>query len=674
MTKPEAEKRIQKLREIIAYHRYQYHVLDQQEISDEALDSLKHELVVLEEQFPELVTSDSPSQRVAGSVRTGFKKITHTVRQWSFADAFDESEIRAFDQRVKRMLEREDHVTPDIVYTCEPKIDGFKIILTYEKGLLVSAATRGDGRVGEDVTQNVKTIESIPLRLTQDIGIVVEGEIWMPKTEFERINAERAKEDLPLYANPRNIAAGTIRQLDSRIADERNLDCFIYDIGSSSAGIPQTQFEELQLLKTLGFKVNPYGARAKNIDEVITYWQDRETKKKDEEYWVDGIVVKVDAKEYQEMLGYTGKAPRFAIALKFPAEEKTTIVQDIIVQIGRTGALTPVAVLEPVVVAGSTVSRATLHNQDEIDRLDVRIGDTVIVKKAGDIIPDIVQVLVAMRDGTEKKFSLEQYAREKKWIITKETKGDQDDSAAWYLQDKNHPEIMQEKLVHFVSKKAMNIDGLGEQVVRKLFDLGLVRTMVDIYRLQRADIIDLENFKEKSTDNLLAAIEKSKKVTLEKFIFALGIRHVGEETAELLAVHFQTLHNIQQASFEQLVAIDGIGETVAQSIKDYFSDAETRQVLEQLVSYITIQNPPVKNEADLIFKGVSFVLTGTLDTLSRDEAKSMIKQRGGAVASSVSRKTNYVVAGDNPGSKYDLAKELGVTILDEQEFLKMCGR
>lgn len=671
MTKKDAEKRIQKLRESIAHHRYQYHVLDQQEISDEALDSLKHELATLEGQYPDLITADSPSQRVAGGVRDGFSKITHTVRQWSFADAFDEEEIVAFDDRVRRMLSKEGVDVSDIEYTCEPKIDGFKIILTYKEGVLVTAATRGDGKVGEDVTQNVKTIESIPLRLKQDVDCVVEGEIWMPKPEFERINAEREKEGQSLYANPRNIAAGTIRQLDSRVAAERNLDCFIYDLASASIDIPSSQHDELKLLRELGFKVNKYFIKARNISEVITYWKERETKKKDEPYWVDGVVAKADRKDYQDILGYTGKAPRFAIAIKFPAEEVTTIVEDIHVQVGRTGALTPVAYLQPALVAGSTVSRATLHNQDEIDRLDVRIGDTVIIRKAGDIIPDVVQVLTDMRDGDEKKFSIEQYAKDRGWSIAREETSSSDSSAALYITDKNHPEIMQEKLIHFVSKKAMNIDGMGEQLVRRFWEEGLIQDAADIFTLKAGDIVALENFKEKSTQNLLHAIEQSKNVTLAKFIFALGIRHVGEETADLLANHFGSFTKLQKATLDKLVPIEGVGGTVAESIVEYFADAENVDLVDRLMGYVKIQNPVKKQDSDLKFKDMVFVLTGTMDTMSRDEAKTKIKSLGGSVSGSVSKKTTYVVAGESAGSKYTKAQELGVTILDERSFIAM---
>lgn len=671
MNKKEAEKRIEKLRGTIAHHRYQYHVLDKQEISDTALDSLKHELAKLEETYPDLVTADSPTQRVAGGILPGFQKVTHTVRQWSFADAFDEAEIREFDARVRRMLSKLGSNVSEIAYTCEPKIDGFKIILTYEKGKLITAATRGDGRVGEDVTQNVKTIESVPLHLEQPIDIVVEGEIWMPTDEFKRINKEREKEELPLYANPRNIAAGTIRQLDPRIAASRKLACFVYDIGSASIAIPDSQFDELQLLRALGFKVNQSFIRAKNIDEVISYWKTQEKKKHDEMYWVDGVVAKVDQKEYQELLGFTGKAPRFAIAIKFPAEEVTTIVEDIMIQIGRTGALTPVAYLKPVSVAGSTVSRATLHNQDEIDRLDVRIGDTVIIKKAGDIIPDVVEVLKDLRVGTEKKFSLAAYAKKHGWEIHKEETGTNAESAAWYIKDKHHPEIMQERLVHFVSKKAMNIDGMGEQLARRFFELGLVRDPADIYTLTEGDILPLEHFKEKATRNLLAAINDSKRVTLARFLFALGIRHVGEETAELLAETFGSLENVQTATMDDLVPIDGIGETVAQSVTNWFSDTENKDLLARLVPNLSIQNPTKKDKKALRLQGKTFVLTGTLPTLSRDDAKARIKALGGTVAGSVSKKTDYVVAGENPGSKYDDAQTLGIPILDEEGFLSL---
>jgi len=674
VNKKEAEKRIEKLRESIAYYRYQYHVLDQEDISAEALDSLKHELAKLEETYPDLVTLDSPTQRVAGGVLPGFEKVIHTVRQWSFADVFNDEEIKEFDARVRRMLVKEGFDDSDVVYTCEPKIDGFKIILTYEKGLLKTAATRGDGRVGEDVTQNVKTIESVPLRLHKPIDIVVEGEIWMPTDEFERVNKERKKLGEPLYANPRNIAAGTIRQLDSTVAASRKLDCFIYDIGSASITIPDSQYEELVLLRELGFKVNKHFVKAKNVDEVIAYWKSQEKKKKSEQYWVDGVVAKVDSKKYQDALGFTGKAPRFAIAIKFPAEEVTTIVEDIVVQIGRTGALTPVAYLQPVSVAGSTVSRATLHNQDEIDRLDVRIGDTVIIRKAGDIIPDIVEVLTELRSGTEKKFSLTLYAKKHGWDITKEAIGTKDTSAAWYIKDKNHPEIMQEQLVHFVSKKAMNIDGMGEQFARRFFELGLVRDPADIYTLTEGDITPLEHFKEKATKNLLVAIDASKRVTLDRFIFALGIRHVGEETAELLAETFGSFDRLQHTKLSELIPIDGIGETVATSVIEWFSDRENQDLLARLLPHVSIQNPKKKDVHTLKLLKKTFVLTGTLSVLDRDQAKVRIKALGGSVAGSVSKKTDYVVVGENPGSKYDDAQKLGVHILDEKDFLELLGK
>lgn len=667
-----AKERIEKLKTVIAHHRYLYHVLDRQEISDAALDSLKHELAQLEEQFPQFVTSDSPTQRVGGAPLDQFEKVHHTVRQWSFADVFDEDEIYAFDTRVKRALAKEAGVEKNILsYTVELKIDGFKIILTYGNGILKTAATRGDGRVGEDVTSNVRTIESVPLRLEQPLDIVVEGEIWMSKDEFARLNTERARAGEPLYANPRNVAAGTIRQLDPRVVAGRNLDTFIYDIGllnMPASKLPVTQFEELQFLKTLGFKVNPHVAECNGIDNVIAFWKQWEKKRDTMPYLVDGVVVKLNNRVWQETLGYTGKAPRFAVAIKFSAEEVTTVIENITVQVGRTGVLTPVAHLRPVLVAGSTVSRATLHNEDEIKRLDVKIGDTVIIRKAGDIIPEVVNVVKDMRTGKEKAFSMRRVAvRACGGGIRKEEIGTGEKSAAWYCVNADSFDQNKERIIHFVSKKGMNIDGMGEKIVEQLMNEGLVSDPADIYELKEGDLSSLPRFAEKSAQNLIAAIEKSCSVPFARFLFALGIRHVGEETARIIAQHFKTWEKLMKASEEEIDAIEGVGSVVGHSLYTWLHAEDNVEYVARLHTHIMLKQ--TQDTIGTKFSGKTFVLTGTLKTMSRDVAKERILALGGHVVNSVSKKTDYVVAGADPGSKYEKAHEWGVKILDERAFL-----
>ena len=667
MTKEQAQKRIEKLRKVIRHHRYLYHVLDKQEISDTALDSLKRELGELEEKYPLFVTPDSPTQRVGGRPLPKFEKIKHKVLQWSFNDAFTEDEIRDFDKRVKKNLGK------STTYTCEPKIDGFKIILTYKKGVLQTAATRGDGKVGEDVTQNVKTIESIPLRLRETVDIIAEGEIWMSKKEFERMNKEQKKKGLPLYANPRNVAAGTIRQLDPTIVASRKLDSFIYDLSFANFPLPQTQFEELGRLMDLGFKVNKHFKLCRTIDDVIDYWRQWEKKAKNESYLIDGVVVKVNEREHQERLGYTGKAPRFAIAFKFPAEEVTTVVEGVTIQVGRTGALTPVAHLTPVVVAGSTVSRATLHNFDEIERLGVRIGDTVIIRKAGDIIPEVMEVLKDLRTGREKKITVPKRCPVCGGPVSKEPiLGRGGESAALFCANKNCFAVELEKLIHFVSKKGMNIDGMGKKIVEHLMNEGLISEFADIYELEVGDLEPLERFAEKSAQNLVEAIEKSKTVSLAKFLFALGIRHVGEETAVLLAEEFGSIDALEKIKPEELEAMEGIGGVVAESLHGWFQDKQNQKILNNLLKYVKIIYPKKKSAKKQKLSGKSFVITGTLESMSRDEAKVRIKELGGKVSSSVSGATDFLVAGVDPGSnKVTAAKKFSTKTLNEKEFLKL---
>ncbi len=663
----EIKKRAQKLREAIHHYRYVYHVLDKEEISAEALDSLKHELSELEASYPELITPDSPTQRVAGAPLPFFTKVRHAVSQWSFNDAFNEDDIRAFDERVCRFLASQG-ITIRPTYVCELKIDGLKIVLSYEGGVLKQAATRGDGEVGEDVTVNVKTIDSVPLVLERSVDVIVEGEVFMRKSVFENLNKEQKKKGEELYANPRNTAAGAIRQLDPRIVASRKLDVFVYDVARFGEKLPETQAAELEELKGLGFKVNKHFEEAKTIEAVIAYWKKWQEKSKKEDYWIDGVVVKVNEKQLQDALGYTGKAPRFGIAFKFPAEQVTTTVEDIILQVGRTGVITPVAVLKPVLVAGSTVSRATLHNEDEITRLDVRVGDTVILQKAGDVIPDIVKVLTELRTGKEKKF-----------VWPKKVADCGGDGrieripgeSAWRCVDLSSGTVIRRQFYHFVSKHAFDIEGMGPKVVDMLMDNHLISSYPDIFTLKKGDLVDLPRFGEKSADALLEAIEKSRVVKLSRFLVSLSIPQVGEETAEDLADNFESIEAIESAQKETLESINGVGPIVAKEITAWFSSRENKALVARLQKQVTITHPKKKNSENQIFSGKTFVVTGSLSSLSRDEAKARIKALGGSVSGSVSKKTSYVVVGENPGSKLEAANKLGVSVLDEAAFLKL---
>lgn len=659
--------RLEKLKKTIEHHRYMYHVEDKSLISEEALDSLKYELSQIEKQYPQLLTPDSPSQRISGEPLKAFKKIIHKVPQWSFNDAFTEEDIRDFDERIKKFLIKEIGLKISPTYTCELKIDGLKVVLEYVNGVLVSAATRGDGKVGEDVTENIKTIESIPLSLSKKINIIVEGEIWISKEQFEFLNKQREKNGEELYANPRNVAAGTIRQLDPRIVAERKLNSFIYDIAQIEGSSPETQIDELNLLKNLGFKVNPHMKVCKNIEEVINFWKEWQEKNTKQTYQIDGIVIKVSEKQYQDSLGYTGKAPRFAIAFKFPAEQVTTIVEDILFQVGRTGVITPVAQLRPVSVAGSTVARATLHNEDEIKRLDIRIGDTVILQKAGDVIPDIVSVLKEMRTGKEKTFV---------WPKTIPACGGDGSieripgQAAWRCVNKNSFEQQKRKFHHFVSKKALNIVKLGPKIIDVLLLENLITEYADIFRLKKGDLLLLPRFAEKSVDNLLSSIDEARKTTLPRFLVGLSIPQVGEETAYDLAKHFKSLENIEKASFEVLEKIEGIGPIVGKSIVDFFSSKDNKKIVSNLLKYVEVETFKSVNN-NLKLSGKTFVLTGTLESMSRDEAKEKIKSFGGKTSESISKETDFLVAGESSGSKYKKAQELGVPILSEEDFFKL---
>ncbi len=662
----EITKRIAKLREAIDHYRYQFHVLNIEEISPEALDSLKDELVKLEEKYPELITPDSPTQRVAGAPLPGFKKIKHKVTQWSFNDAFTEEDLRNFDARVRRFYKGEtgEEITP--TYLCELKIDGSHLVLEYIDGQLVSGATRGDGKIGEDITMNVKTIESVPLSLRERASVLVEGEMYMPKSRFIELNKKLKKEGKETFANARNVVAGTVRQLDSKIVADRKLSTFVYDLSLSKDKIPKSQEEELEYLETLGFKVNKQRHFAKNIDEVISFWKSWEHKKDKEDYLIDGIVVKLNDRRAQEILGYTGKAPRWGIAAKFAAEEVTTKVNDITLQIGRTGVLTPVAILEPVLVAGSTVSRATLHNEDEIKRLDIRIGDTIILRKAGDVIPDVVRVLTELRTGKEKPFYFPTHFN----LCGGDGRIERiPGQAAYRCVDKNSFAVQRRKLYHFTSKHIFDIRGLGPKVIDKLVDAELISTFDDIFKLKKGDLEVLPRLGEKSINNLLTSIEKARNISFGRFIASLSIPQVGEETARDLANHFKTPENFEKATLADLENLNGVGPIVARAVTDWFKDKQNRKLYEKLLQEVTIEKVKGENKGKLT--GKTLVLTGTLPTLSRDEAGDMIRNAGGKVSSSVSKNTSFVLAGEEAGEKLEKAEKLGVKVITEEDFKKM---
>ena len=663
--------RYEKLKKAVNHYRTMRHVYDKEEIPIAAEDALKHELVQIEEKYPILIAPDSPSQRVAGNPLPGFKKVRHKVPQWSFNDAFSAEDVREFDTRVRRFLKQKDiHAAP--TYVCELKIDGLKVVLEYENGILKTAATRGDGVVGEDVTHNVRTIEAIPLSLSRSVDVIVEGEVWMSTKNLERLNALRQAEGKPPFANPRNAAAGSIRQLDPKIAASRNLDVFIYDLAQTNENFPKTQIEELAYLRDLGFKVNPHHALAKTVDEIIRFWKRWQIWGRRQEYWVDGVVLKVNEKQHEERLGYTGKAPRFAVAFKFPEEEVTTVVEGIVLQIGRTGVLTPVAHLKPVSVAGTVVSRATLHNEDEIKRLDVRIGDTIILKKAGDVIPDIVKVLTEMRPKNSKSYQWPNEVSE----CGGEGKIERvPGAAAWRCVNKDSFAVVRRRFHNFVGKHALDIPGLGKERVDTLIEKGLVQHYNEIFTLTEGDLLTLEGFRDVSAKKLVAAIQKARRVELARLIVGLSIPQVGEETAILLAQRFRTVDALAKGGEEELQNIEGVGPIVAHDIVEWFALKRHRELVERLKKVLTITNSAYSAARPGLaagpLAGKMFVLTGTMESMSRDEAKSKLRALGAAVSGSVSRSTDYAVAGLNPGSKLDRARELGVKIMTEDEFLRI---
>lgn len=655
------EKRIDELIKIINEADYNYHTLDNPTITDQEYDKYLRELFDLEEEHPELVRSDSPTQHAGGKIIDGFEKVEHKIPMMSLSDVFSESEVIAFDERI-----RKEGIHPQ--YMCELKIDGLSVSLLYEKGVLVRAATRGDGVIGEDITHNAKTIKTIPLKLNEEVDIEVRGEIFMNKKTLLEINEERKKNNEPLLQNCRNAAAGSIRQLDSSIAAKRKLDTFIYHLPNPEDFGISTHEDAIAYMKKLGFKTNPNNRLVNDITDVLTFIEEMKEKRPSLPYDIDGIVIKVNNLADQQKLGFTAKYPKWATAYKFPAEEVLTKLTDIIFTVGRTGQITPNAVLEPVIVAGSTVKRATLHNEDYVIAKDLKIGDIVSIRKAGDVIPEVVEAKKERRTGLEKDFKMiENCPMCGEKLVKKEGQVD------YFCFNKNCPARKIESLIHFASRDAMNIDGLGDRIIEDFFNFGFIEKVSDIYKLEnhRKDLITLEGYGNKSVANLLDAIDTSKHNSLEKLVFGLGIPHVGAKTAKILASNFKTMENLEKATVEDLVKIPDVGEIIAKSVVTYFETEENIDELERLKKQgINMTYLGKAQQENSNFKDKSFVLTGSLEKYSRDEAKEIIESFGGKTVDSVSKKTSVVIVGENPGSKYDKAKQLGIEIWTENDFLE----
>jgi DNA ligase (NAD+) len=662
----QVEEKLAKLREEIEYHNYRYYVLDDPVISDVEFDRLMNELISLENEHPELVTEDSPTQRVGAVPITAFAGVVHRSPMMSLSNTYSIQELAAFDTRIRKALRGE-----PVEYVAELKIDGLAVSLTYENGYFIRGATRGDGTRGEDVTHNLKTIRSIPMRLRGDssVSVDVRGEVYMSRHEFRKLNEERRLSGDPLFANPRNAAAGSLRQMDPRITAARQLDIFVYGVGDINGVTINTQMEVLDFLRESGFRVNPNVKLCQNIDEVTGFadsWNDR----RDElNYDIDGVVVKVNSLEQQATLGATARTPRWAVAYKFPAKQGTTVIRDIIVQVGRTGALTPVALLEPVELAGSTVSRATLHNEDIIRSKDIRIGDTVIVEKGGDIIPEVVKVITGNRTGDEREFVMPLKCPECGSEVTRA-----EGEVASRCIGEACPAQVREGIIFFASRDAMDIEGMGPQLVSQLIARGLIKGFSDIYSLGFRDLVELERMGAKSAENLLGAIQDSKSRPLHRLINALGIRHVGERTARDLAVHFGSMDKLSKATYDQLINIPEVGPKVAESVVTFFRNPGNQEALKRLqakgVNMVEDIRPASPDQANR-FAGKTVVFTGSLERFTRKEAEDAILASGGKTSGSVSKNTDYVIVGKDPGSKYNKARTLGVPVLTEEEFEMM---
>ena len=654
------KERAAELQKLLAHHASRYYSFDAPEISDSAYDALHRELRELEEKYPKLASADSVTRRIVGEALPFLKKVRHEVPQWSFNDAFSEEEVRAFHERVRKIS----GVSP--MYDLELKIDGLKIVFTYKKGVLTTAATRGDGVIGEDVTHNIRTIREVPERLTRHIDLITEGEVYLTRSGFLKLNALREKNGEPLFANPRNAAAGSIRQLDPSIAAGRPLGAFLYDVARTSETFPETQNDELAYLAGLGLPVNPEHRHAGSLEEVFAYWKKWNGAVREKvDYQIDGIVLKVESRAEQKMLGYTGKAPRFAIAYKFPPEQVNTTVESITLQVGRTGKLTPVAHLVSVSVAGTVVARATLHNGDFIKEKDIRVGDTVILQKAGDIIPEIVSVIKELRPKNTKVWKFPTHSP----LCGGDGRIERvSGEAAHRCVVAGSFEQQARRIIHFSGKSALDIAGMGRETVRLLMEQNLISDFDDIFDLTKDELLILEGFEETKANNLIKAIETARKVPFNRLLIGLGIPHVGGETAFLLAIHFPSLALLQSANEESLSSIDGIGPIIGRSVALWFKDTNIRALLARMQKHLKIIKVIASKKGSLTGKIV--VITGTLPTLSREEAAARVKRAGGKVAASVSSKTSLVVAGENPGSKFNKAEQLGISVLTEAEFLK----
>jgi DNA ligase (NAD+) len=674
MEKEQLLQEIETLRNEIRRHNKLYYVDDNPEISDAEYDRLMRRLQESEAAHPELITPDSPTQRVGAAPLEKFETVTHTVPMLSLANAMDEDELKDFDQRIKRILGSE----ADIEYVFEPKIDGLAVEVVYENGAFTIGSTRGDGVTGENVTQNLKTVHSIPLRLVEEKDssgklkfalperLEARGEVYMDKDDFVALNKEREKTGEPLFANPRNSAAGSLRQLDPSITVKRPLKAFFYAVGAMEGIRFPTHWNMLAYFRKVGLRTNPLNRICRGIDEVIGHYRELNETKESLPYEIDGTVVKVNSLRLQEELGFISRSPRWAIAFKFPAKQETTKIQNIIVQVGRTGALTPVAALEPINIRGVQVSRATLHNQDEIDRKDIRIGDTVVVQRAGDVIPEVVKVIESKRTGSEKKFVLpSQCPVCGGYVVRPESE------AVHRCTNPDCPAKQIGGMEHFVSKRAMDIEGVSTKLIEMFINNGLIRDVADFYLLKKEQLVSLERMGEKSAENVIQAIERSKHPTFERFLFALGIRHVGEHTAKILAMHFGSLDRLKAASEEELMEVHEIGPEVAKSVYQYFQREQTEKLLQKLFDGGVEIIGPEGVAAQQHLSGTSFVLTGMLESYTRDEAKVLIEKAGGRVVSSVSKKTDYVVAGRDPGSKLAKAQKLRVKVMNEEEFKRL---
>ncbi|MGV2942430.1 NAD-dependent DNA ligase LigA [Mesobacillus sp. LC4] len=659
-----AEKKAKDLQNLLNQYAYEYYVLDQPSVPDAEYDRLLRELIEIEEQYPELQTPDSPTQRVGGEILTMFNKVQHATPMLSLGNAFDEQDLRDFDRRVRQ------DVGDAVAYVCELKIDGLAVSLIYEDGLLVRGATRGDGTTGEDITSNLKTIRSLPIRLKEPVSLEVRGEAFMPKKSFEALNKARKEKEEEPFANPRNAAAGSLRQLDPKIAASRNLDVFLYSVANVGDTGIRAHSEGLDYLEKLGFKANKERRKVDSIEGVIEYVNSWVEKRPDLPYDIDGIVIKVDSLDQQAELGTTAKSPRWAIAYKFPAEEVVTTLKEIELSVGRTGVVTPTAILEPVQVAGTTVGRASLHNEDLIREKDIKIGDKVVIKKAGDIIPEVVNVLAEQRTGDEVEFHMPTECPECGSELVR-IEGE----VALRCINPKCPAQIREGLIHFVSRDAMNIDGLGERVVSQLFAQELIKDVADIYKLTRDQLLALERMGEKSVNNLLSAIETTKDNSLEKLLFGLGIRLVGAKAAKTLAQEFETMDKLMQASKDELTAINEIGDKMADSIVTYFDNDEVKELVSELKAVgVNMEYKGPKKvsaaDSDSFFAGKTIVLTGKLEQMGRNEAKEKIEALGGNVSGSVSKKTDLVIAGEDAGSKLTKAESLGIEVWNEERMLE----